>query len=53
MELKLFEMLATGGDAAALALLFLVYKQSQVVSALKERIIKLETELEAYLRKDH
>lgn len=50
MELQLFEMLATGSDAAVMALLFLVYKQSQTVTALKERIIKLETELEAYLK---
>ena len=51
MELSIIEYLSTGGDAAIIALLFLVYKQSLVVTALKERIIKLETELEAYLKR--
>ena len=50
-ELHMIEMLSTGGDAGTIVLLYLFYKQNGLISQLKERIIVLETELEAYMKK--
>lgn len=49
MEVQLIELLATGSDGAIIGLLFLAYKQYQIINTLKERVIKLEVELEAYI----
>lgn len=46
MEISIFEALRTGGDAAIFALLFMLWKQSQLIGQLKERIIKLETHID-------
>jgi len=41
--LDLINLLSTGGDAATMALLWLVWRQSQTIFKLDKRIIKLET----------
>ncbi|WP_158236044.1 hypothetical protein [Hydrogenovibrio sp. SC-1] len=50
-ELNLIEYLSTGGDAATVGLIYLVYRQSTIMQEMREKIIKLETEIEAYIKR--
>lgn len=49
MESELINILSAGSDGAVIALLGLAFKQMQTINALKERLIKLETIIEAGL----